>query len=214
MRQQTVSSITPRPFAPMRPKAEGSRLNIVFFGPPGAGKGTQADRFCERHRLPKISTGDILRRAIQEGTELGKAVEEALQRGALVDDGLMIRIVRERLERPDTAKGFVLDGFPRTVSQAQALGRVLGDRGPVVVIALSVPVDVLVHRLSSRGRADDKHGVIRERLRLYTSDTEPVLDYYRRRGMIAVLEGDRSPDEVSEAIEAVVGRSFQRDKIV
>lgn len=190
------------------------QLNLVFFGAPGAGKGTQADRFCERHRIPKISTGDILRRAIQEGTELGKAVDGALQRGALVDDALMVQVVRERLEQADTAGGFVLDGFPRTVSQAQALDRLLGDRGPIMVIALSVPVDVLVHRLLSRGRADDKDGVIRERLKLYASDTEPVLDYYRRRGMIAILEGDRSPDAIAEAIEAAVTRHFQNNKIV
>jgi adenylate kinase len=214
MRQQTVSSVAPRPVSPLLPEAGGSPLNIVFFGPPGAGKGTQADRFCERHRIPKISTGEILRRAVQDGAELGRAVRGALRRGALVDDDLMIRIVQDRLEQVDTADGFVLDGFPRTVSQAQALDRLLVDRGPVVVIALSVPVDVLVRRLSSRGRADDQHGVIRERLSLYMSDTEPVLDYYRRRGMIAVLEGDRSPDAVSEAIEAVVARSFQSDKIV
>ena len=106
-------------------------LNLVFFGPPGAGKGTQADRFAARHHIPKISTGDMLRKAIQDGTRVGALVRDTLQSGALVGDDLIISLVAERLEQPDTANGFVLDGFPRTIPQAAALDAMLADRGGV-----------------------------------------------------------------------------------
>ncbi|HUP40585.1 MAG TPA: adenylate kinase, partial [Vicinamibacterales bacterium] len=158
-------------------------LNLVFFGPPGAGKGTQADRFAARHHIPKISTGDILRKAIQDGTRIGQLVRATLQCGSLVSDDLMISIVAERLEQPDTANGFVLDGFPRTIPQAAALDALLTDRGGVSVIALVVHADEVVRRLAERGREDDDAFVIRERLAVYSRDTEPVLEYYRRRGV-------------------------------
>ena len=186
-----------------------SALNVVFFGPPGAGKGTQADRFCARHGIPKISTGEILRSAVQEGSALGVLVEETLRTGALVSDALMIDVVRERLDRPDTAAGFVLDGFPRTVAQAEALDAMMAGRGPLAVIALEVSPEVLVRRLSTRGRSDDEDGVILERLRIYVSDTAPVLDYYRRRRMIAVRDGDQSADAVAASIEAITSRAHQ-----
>ena len=179
-------------------------LNLVFFGPPGAGKGTQADRFAERHRIPKISTGDMLRQAVQEGTRVGLLVRETLQRGLLVGDDLMISIVAERLERPDTANGFVLDGFPRTLPQAAALDAMLADRGGLHVIALVVHVDEVVRRLGSRGREDDEAFVIKERLEVYSRDTEPVLEYYRRRKVVTVLDGNQSLDEVAEDIERAV----------
>jgi adenylate kinase len=182
-------------------------LNIVLFGPPGAGKGTQATRFSARYGIPKISTGEILRKAIQDGTELGAAVADALRRGALVDDALMIDVVQTRLERPDTARGFLLDGFPRTVPQARALDAMMEERGGVVVIALHVMADVLVDRLSARGRSDDRQGVIRERLRLYSRETEPVIDHYTKRGLITVLDGHRPPEVVFEAIEETISRS-------
>ena len=139
-------------------------LNLVFFGPPGAGKGTQADRFAARHRIPKISTGDMLRKAIQDGTRVGAIVRDTLQRGALVGDDLIISIVAERLEQPDTANGFVLDGFPRTIPQAAALDALLVDRGGLSVIALVVHADEVIRRLAGRGREDDEAFVIKERL--------------------------------------------------
>src|SRR5215216_4041539 len=126
---------------PLVPAIAARPLNIVLFGPPGAGKGTQADRFSVQYGIPKISTGEILRKAIQDGTELGAAVGETLRRGALVNDALMIDVVRVRPESQDTAGGFLLDGFPRTVRQARALDAMMEERGGVVVIALHVMAD-------------------------------------------------------------------------
>ena len=182
-------------------------LNVVFFGPPGAGKGTQADRFAARHRIPKISTGDMLRKAIQDGTRVGELVRDTLQRGALVGDDLMISLVAERLEQPDTANGFVLDGFPRTLPQAAALEAMLADRGGVQVIALVVHADEVIRRLGARGREDDEAYVIKERLAVYSRDTEPVLEFYRRRKVVSILDGNMALDEVSESIEQAIRRA-------
>ena len=182
-------------------------LNLVFFGPPGAGKGTQADRFAAQHGIPKISTGDILRKAIQDGTRIGLLVRDTLQAGALVSDDLIISIVAERLEQPDTAKGFVLDGFPRTIPQAAALDAMLADRGGVTVIALVVHADEVIRRLAGRRREDDEAYVIKERLAVYSRETEPVLEYYRRRSVIAILDGNRPLDEVTESIEQAIRKS-------
>lgn len=179
-------------------------LNLVFFGPPGAGKGTQADRFAARHHIPKISTGDILRKAIQDGTRVGQLVRATLQCGSLVGDDVMISIVAERLEQPDTANGFVLDGFPRTIPQAAALDALLADRGGVSVIALVVHADEVIRRLAERGREDDDAFVIRERLAVYSRDTEPVLEYYRRRRVVTVLDGNRPLDAVTADIDQAV----------
>jgi len=182
-------------------------LNLVFFGPPGAGKGTQADRFAERHGIPKISTGDMLRKAVAEKTRVGALVRETLQAGALVGDDLIISLVAERLEEPDTANGFVLDGFPRTIPQAAALEAMLAERGGVHVIALVVHADEVIRRLAVRGREDDEAFVIKERLAVYSRETEPVLEFYRRRGGVTILDGNRPLDEVSAAIEAAAGKN-------
>jgi adenylate kinase len=189
--------------------ADALPLNVVLFGPPGAGKGTQADRFAARHNVPKISTGDMLRKAVHDGTELGRLVKDRLQRGALVSDDLMIRLVSERLREPDTTHGFVLDGFPRTIEQAAALETIVAGLGPLVVVALVVHADEVVRRLSTRGRHDDEEWVIRERLQVYSDSTEPVLEYFRRRKAITVLDGNRPPDEVTDAIEAAVAQAVE-----
>lgn len=182
-------------------------VNVVFFGPPGAGKGTQADRFAARHHIPKISTGDMLRKAIQDGTRVGELVRTTLQRGALVGDDLIISLVAERLDQPDTENGFVLDGFPRTLPQAAALDAMLADRGGLRVIALVVHADEVVRRLGSRGREDDEAYVIKERLAVYSRDTEPVLEYYRRRSIVSILDGNRPLDEVTESIEQAIRKT-------
>jgi adenylate kinase len=194
----------PQPRIALRTAVASVPLNLVFFGPPGAGKGTQADRFAARHRIPKISTGDMLRKAIQEGTRVGTLVRDTLNCGGLVSDDLIISIVAARLEQSDTAKGFVLDGFPRTIPQAAALDAMLCDRGGVMVIALVVHADEVVRRLAGRGRDDDEGYVIRERLTVYARETEPVLEYYRRRSAAAILDGNRPLDEVTDAIENAV----------
>lgn len=185
-------------------------LNVVLFGPPGAGKGTQADRFAARHVVPKISTGDMLRRAIANGTEVGLAVKDTLHRGALVSDDLMIQLVSQRLAEPDTAAGFVLDGFPRTIEQAVALDGMTAGRGPLVVFALVVHADEVVRRLARRGRDDDDEWIIRERLQVYTDSTEPVLEYFRRRMTLTILDGNRPPDEVTREIESSVAQIVER----
>ena len=198
----------PQPQLAPRAALAGVPLNLVFFGPPGAGKGTQADRFAARHGIPKISTGDMLRKAIQDGTRVGAMVRDTLHRGALVGDDLIISIVGERLEQGDTANGFVLDGFPRTIPQADTLDALLIDRGGLRVIALVVHADEVIRRLAGRGREDDDAYVIKERLSVYAQETQPVLEYYRRRNVVTILDGNRPLDEVTASIaQAVLKRN-------
>jgi adenylate kinase len=130
-------------------------LNLVMLGPPGAGKGTQAERFAREHGVPKVSTGDILREAVHSGSDLGTAVQAVMERGELVGDDLIIGIVRERLTRPDAAGGFVLDGFPRTAAQANALDEITAARGPVICVEIQVPDEELVRRVRGRRVCDD-----------------------------------------------------------
>jgi adenylate kinase len=130
-------------------------LNLVMLGPPGAGKGTQAERFAREHGIPKVSTGDILREAVHSGSELGGAVKAVMERGELVGDDLIIGIVRERLSRPDALAGFVLDGFPRTAKQADALDQITSSRGPVICVEIQVPDEELVRRVRSRRVCED-----------------------------------------------------------
>jgi adenylate kinase len=130
-------------------------LNLVMLGPPGAGKGTQAERFAREHGIPKISTGDILREAVHSESDLGRQVKAVMERGELVGDDLIIGIARERLSRPDAVAGFVLDGFPRTARQAQALDEILEDRGPVICVEIQVPDEELVRRVRARRVCED-----------------------------------------------------------
>jgi adenylate kinase len=130
-------------------------LNLVMLGPPGAGKGTQAERFAREHGIPKVSTGDILREAVHSGSELGQKVKAVMERGELVGDDLIIGIVRERLSQPDAIAGFVLDGFPRTAAQARALDEITKDRGPVICVEMQVPDEELVRRVRSRRVCED-----------------------------------------------------------
>lgn len=205
-------------------------LNLVVLGPPGAGKGTQGIEFARRHAIPQISTGDILRDAVKSGSGLGRRARATMDAGRLVDDALMIAIVRERLGRQDVAAGFVLDGFPRTVSQAAALDEIMAGR-PLIVIDVAVPDDVLVARLARRRvcarcgqvtnadaagsgcggcggelrlRSDDAESVVRERLRVYADATRPLVDYYSARPSFRAVDGDQSPARVAEALTDAV----------
>ena len=232
-------------------------LNLIILGPPGAGKGTQAERFARQWKIPKISTGDILREAVNAGTGIGLRAKAIMARGELVGDDVMIEIVRERLDRPDALGGFILDGFPRTVAQATALDAIMAGRGPLIIIDIAVAEAELVRRLGSRTicqacgvdagsfaeaignpaekviltpesvagaaartgpqrcrrcggrlvqRTDDNADVVRERLKVYHRQTEPLVEYYRVRPTFRSIDGAQSSDRVAadlaEAIEA------------
>ena len=211
-------------------------LNVVMLGPPGAGKGTQAERFASTHALPKISTGDILREAVQTGTDLGRIAKATMEAGNLVGDDVMSGIVQERLDRSDAHGGFVLDGFPRTVVQATALDELVNGRGPLVVLDIVVPEDVLVLRLASRRicgkcganapvdsaavcqkcggqlvtRADDGESVVRERLNVYQRQTKPLVDYYSARPTFRAIDGHRPADVVTAAVEEALAVAAAR----
>jgi adenylate kinase len=184
-------------------------MRILILGPQGSGKGTQAKRIAQAYGVPHVATGDILRAAVAEGTELGERVAPILERGDLVPDDLMVELIRERLAEED---GFVLDGFPRTVPQAEALDVMLEEIAkPLdVVLLLEVSDDVALERLLGRraaeGRTDDAPDVIRNRLRLYHGLTEPVVERYRDAGMVVTVDGERPVEAVSSAIEDELSR--------
>jgi adenylate kinase len=182
-------------------------LNVLLLGPQGAGKGTQATRISNEYDIPHIASGEILRAEMTAGTELGNRVRDAIDRGELVSDDLMIELIRNRLEQPDTESGFVLDGLPRTLVQAEALDSVLSDTGRSfsVVFALQIPDALAFERLRRRarleGRADDTDEAIQRRLDLYHQETEPLIEYYRTRGRLVPIHGDRSENEVFAEIQ-------------
>jgi len=180
---------------------------IVLLGPPGCGKGTQAARLSGALGVPAISTGDMLRLAVADGTDLGRRVESVMASGELVGDALMADVVRERLARPDAAAGFLLDGYPRTASQADTLDEILVGAGAQLdhVLFIDAPEAVLVERALGRQRADDTEDVIRERLRVYAEKTEPLVESYRRRGFLREIEGDRPVEDVAASILEAVG---------
>jgi len=182
-------------------------MRIIFLGPPGSGKGTQAKLLAERLGVPAISTGEILRASVREGTPLGLQAKAVMEAGELVSDDLMIGLIRARLMMPDAARGFLLDGFPRTVDQAEALERLLAGNGTplTAVLNLSVPETVLVDRMHGRaieeGRADDRPETILERLRVYRQKTEPLAGFYRGRGILMDVDGMGDIEEISERID-------------
>lgn len=189
-------------------------LNIILFGPPGAGKGTQALRLAEQLKLNHISTGDILRNEIARATPLGVKVKSVMDRGELVSDGILVEILKTVMERHPEVKGFIFDGFPRTIPQADALDEMLREKGERIATVISFGVDEaeLVRRLLNRaiehGRSDDTEEVIRRRLEVYNTQTRPLLDFYRSCGLLKEISGTGPVESVFESLtRAVAGIS-------
>jgi adenylate kinase len=215
-------------------------MRIVLLGAPGSGKGTQAQRLVERAGIPQISTGDLLRAAVARGSELGRQAREAMEGGRLVDDALVLGMIRERLGEPDTRRGFILDGFPRNLAQAHALERLLEALGQPLdaVVQLEVDYRELVRRISGRRtcadcgrvfnmltsppaagelcpktaaphrltqRPDDNEATVAERLRVYDEKTRPLIDFYRARGLLRVIDAEGHVDEVTRRLARALG---------
>ena len=182
-------------------------MRIVFLGPPGSGKGTQAKLLAERLRVPAISTGDILRAAVKDRTPLGLKAQAIMEKGELVSDDLIVALIRERIAEKDARGGFILDGFPRTLEQGRALEKMLADGGESLTAAIDfgVPESALVERMLSRaraeGRADDRPETIRERLRVYREKTEPLAGFYAGKGLLADVDGVGAIEEVAARVD-------------
>ena len=224
-----------------------TELNLILLGPPGAGKGTQAERLRDDFGIPHISTGDILRAQVAEGTELGTQAQRYLDAGELVPDEVIIGMITERIAEGDARDGFLLDGFPRNLQQAEALGEALGalERRLTAVLLIEVPDEEVVRRLAGRRvcvktpshfyhvdfdppkhegicdqdgsrliqRDDDREETIRRRLEVYHSQTEPLVDYYDRAGLLRRLDGRRSPDDVHRHLRATVATLRLEDEL-
>lgn len=227
------------------PEARKGSVGLMLLGPPGAGKGTQAARLVERYGIPQIATGNILRDAIAAGTPLGVQAQQFMSRGELVPDDVIIGVAEDRLQQDDCVKGFLLDGFPRTIPQAEALDRLLEKLGCrlTLVAALEVSADEVVARNSLRRscpqcgatfhlvnrppqasgicdqcgteliqREDDREEVIRHRLQVYQNQTAPLVDYYRRKGLLRTLDGQQPVDEVTAVLERLIDERKPRDQ--
>ncbi|WP_306031018.1 adenylate kinase [Stappia sp. MMSF_3263] len=191
-------------------------MRLIFLGPPGAGKGTQAARLVEKHGIPQLSTGDMLRAAVAAGTPVGQKAKAVMDAGGLVSDEIVIGIVADRIEEEDAQKGFILDGFPRTVAQAEALDTMLAGKGLKLDTVLELEVDqsILVNRIIKRAadakaagqpvRKDDDPDVFKQRLDAYNRDTAIVAPYYRQRGQLVAIDGMKSIDQVSAEIDSAL----------
>ena len=187
-------------------------MRIILLGAPGSGKGTQGQRLMVRLNIPQVSTGDLLRAAVAEDTALGRKAKAAMDEGQLVADEVVIGMIDERLTQPDAANGFILDGFPRTQPQAMALDELLRRLGQPLdrVVNLEVGGEEIVKRLLARGRSDDTEETIRERLGVYAAHTKPLLDYYRQRGLLAIVPGVGDMDAIFERVMTAIGPAPSR----
>ncbi len=183
-------------------------MHLVFFGPPGAGKGTQAQKIVSDFGIPQISTGEILRAAVTAGTPLGKLAGPLMAAGKLVPDDLVIGIVQERLKEADCAKGFLLDGFPRTIPQADALAQALEKLSKRIehVVSLEVPDAVIHERMKGRGRADDSPETVQKRLDVFRQQTAPLKAHYEKLGLLRTVNGVGTLDEIADGIRKSIGR--------
>lgn len=180
------------------------RVKLLFIGPPGAGKGTQADRVAERLGIPHISTGEMFRDHVSRGTNLGKRVEAIMAAGDYVPDEITVAMLSERIAQDDAANGYILDGFPRTEAQVASLDELIGADGLDQVVVFEVDEQELTDRLLSRGRVDDTAETLRNRFKVYLDQTRPLLDVYQERGLTVSVDGSGDVDEVTERILSAI----------